>query len=136
MPNLFDEAHWEPAFGVAERHSTREQITWACSRISEFERGVPLFIFLNVSATHPPTRGYVKGARHESTATQAAALAYVDRQLPPLFDALRNRRIGGRAFLMSDHGTLFGDDGYEGHRVGHTAVWTVPYGEYHWGVTS
>jgi hypothetical protein len=34
--------------------------------------------------------------------------------------------------LMSDHGTLFGEEGWTGHRIGHPAVWTVPYAEFTW----
>ncbi len=57
------------------------------------------------------------------------ALAYTDSQLPPLFDALR-RRAGALCVLCSDHGTAFGEDGYEGHRLAHPVVWTVPYAEF------
>jgi glucan phosphoethanolaminetransferase (alkaline phosphatase superfamily) len=87
---------------------------------------------VNISATHPPTHGYVPGARADTVDTQAAALEYVDRQLPSLFGSLRERGRGGMAYLLSDHGTLFGEDSFTGHRIGHPAVWTVPYGEYAW----
>ena len=33
------------------------------------------------------------------------------------------------AILTSDHGTLYGEDGYIGHRVAHPLVTTVPYAE-------
>ena len=33
------------------------------------------------------------------------------------------------AILCSDHGTLYGEDGYVGHRVAHPIVTTVPYAE-------
>lgn len=91
-----------------------------------------MFLFINISSTHPPTRGYLKEARQESTATQSAALEYVDRQLPPLFEALRQRGRDGTAYLMSDHGTLFGEEGWTGHRIAHPAVWTVPYAVCNW----
>jgi hypothetical protein len=132
FPNMFDESCWEPAFSVSEPHSTRAQVREALRRIGRVPGGQPLFLFLNVSATHPPTRIYLAGAREDSRETQAAALAYVDRELPPLFDALHTRGRGGTAYLMSDHGTLFGEDGLRGHRVAHPLVWTVPYGEHHW----
>jgi len=61
-------------------------------------------------------------------ATQAAALAYVDRQLPPLFQALQ-RRGPTLVIICSDHGTAYGEDGYFGHRINHPVVWTVPYAE-------
>lgn len=132
FPSLFMESHWRPAFSVSELHSTREQVKQACECIKNCESDRPLFLFVNLSATHPPTHGYLPGARGDSIASQTAALAYVDRQLPPLFAALRERGRGGSAYLMSDHGTLFGEDGFTGHRVGHPAVWTVPYGECVW----
>ena len=39
--------------------------------------------------------------------------------------------VGARTFLIacSDHGTLYGEQGFTGHRVGHPAVWTVPYAQ-------
>ena len=133
FPRMFEECHWTPAFGVAEVHSTREQVHRAIERLRAAPPGRPVFLFVNISATHPPTRLYLSGAREESVETQAAALAYVDRQLPPLFAVLRERSRPGRAFVMSDHGTLFGDDGFVGHRVAHPAVWNVPYAETRWG---
>ena len=33
------------------------------------------------------------------------------------------------AIACSDHGTLYGEDGYVGHRVAHPIVSTVPYAE-------
>lgn len=132
FPALFRESHWQPEFGVAERHSTREQIRQASHSVTQARADQPLFLFVNLSATHPPTRGYVAGARQESVATQSAALEYVDSHLPPLFAALRQRGRRGQAYLMSDHGTLFGEDGWTGHRIGHPTVWTVPYAEYTW----
>jgi hypothetical protein len=117
FPSLFCESHWRPEFGVAARHSTREQVRQACDCVVNANAKRPLFIFVNLSATHPPTRGYLPGAPRESPETQAAALEYVDRQLSPLFDALKQRGRRGRAYLMSDHGTLFGEEGWTGHRA-------------------
>jgi len=131
FPSLFDESHWRPEFAVTEANSTQRQVRFACVRIGECPADRPLFLFVNLSATHSPTRMYLPGGG-ESTASQAAALEYVDRQLPPLFAALRDRGRGGKGYLMSDHGTAFGDDGYNGHRIGHPVVWTVPYGECQW----
>ena len=133
FPSLFDESHWRPSFSVSEPHSARHQIGCAIERLHAAPRDRPLLLFLNFSATHPPTHGYVPGARADSVETQAAALESVDRQLSPLLTALRCRGRRGFGFLMSDHGTTFGDDGFTGHRIGHPAVWTVPYGECAWG---
>lgn len=132
FPDLFAESHWRPEFSVSEPNSTREQVRQACRCLENCEPDRPLFLFINISATHPPTRGYLPGSRQESVASQTAALEYVDRQLPPLFTALQQRRRPGTAYLMSDHGTLFGEEGWTGHRIGHPVVWTVPYAEFQW----
>lgn len=132
FPRMFDESHWDPSFGVSAPRSTRSQVSQAISSLNEVSSDRPVFLFVNVSATHAPTYFYLRGAKVDSTATQAAALAYVDRQLPLLFEAFRLRRRSGRAFLMSDHGTLFGEDGMHGHRLAHPAVWNVPYAEASW----
>lgn len=131
FPGYFEVSHWQPEFAVTESHSTREQVRAARELLIEDPR--PLFLFLNISALHSPTHMYLRGARSDSVQTQIEALRYVDSQLPPLFAALQQRGRAGRGFLMSDHGTLFGEEGFHGHRVGHPDVWTVPYGECRWG---
>jgi hypothetical protein len=88
-----------------------------------------LFLFLNVSALHQPNCIFAVGATRDSKETQAAALAYVDHCLPPLFTALR-QRADLLCILCSDHGTAYGERGYHGHRLGHPVVWTVPYAEF------
>lgn len=132
FPSLFDRSEWRHAFAVNEIHSTREQVRDARAAIAVAPGDRPLFLFVNLSALHSPTHFYLPGHRQDSVETQIAALQYVDSQLPPLFQALHERGRGGRAYLMSDHGTLFGEDGHCGHRVGHPAVWTVPYAEHTW----
>lgn len=78
---------------------------------------------------HQPNHFYLPGAAADSLASHAAALEYVDRQLPPLCAALQ-RRGPALCILCSDHGTAYGEDGYTGHRLGHPVVWTVPYAEF------
>lgn len=126
LPAFFDEAHWSREMGVTDARSTEHQVQLACQRLRELEQRVLLFI--NVSALHQPNRHYLPGAAEDSKATHAAALRYVDSQLPPLFDAL-TKRGPTLGLLMSDHGTSYGDDGFTGHRLAHPAVWTVPYAE-------
>jgi hypothetical protein len=84
---------------------------------------------MNISALHQPNCLWTVGATDDSKATQADALAYVDRWLPVLFDAVRRR---GRALVVicSDHGTAYGEGGFLGHRVAHPVVWMVPYAEF------
>jgi hypothetical protein len=85
--------------------------------------------FLNVSAIHQPNCIFVPGTDRDTLASHAAALAYVDRHLPPLFAAVQ-RRGPALVIVCSDHGTAYGEDGYVGHRISHPVVWTVPYAEF------
>ncbi len=129
LPDLFAESHWDPSIGVTDPRSTEHQVALAVARLADLPAGQRVFLFLNVSALHQPNCHYVPGAVADSPTTQAAALAYVDRSLPPLFAALR-RRAPLLAVLCSDHGTAYGEDGYHGHRLAHPVVWTVPYAEF------
>ncbi|ABF86619.1 conserved hypothetical protein [Myxococcus xanthus DK 1622] len=128
LPGLFAESHWSPELGVTDPRSTEHQVTLAVQRLEALPREQRVFLFINVSALHQPNRHYVPGATQDSRESHAAALAYVDSQLPPLFAALRRR---GPAFCIvcSDHGTTYGEDGFTGHRLAHPVVWTVPYAE-------
>lgn len=75
-----------------------------------------------------PSAGREQGCG-DSRETHAAALEYVDRHIGRLFAAAGSRR---RCFAIvcSDHGTAYGDDGFTGHRLGHEAVWTIPYAQF------
>ncbi|MFH5806129.1 STM4013/SEN3800 family hydrolase [Alienimonas sp. DA493] len=129
LPGLFEESHWSEATGVTGADSTAEQVRVTCRLLGETPSDRRALLFLNVSALHQPNCLFTPGATEDSPATQAAALAYVDRCLPPLFEALRNRG-GALCVLCSDHGTAYGEDGYSGHRLAHEVVWTVPYAEF------
>ncbi|MBN1430388.1 MAG: STM4013/SEN3800 family hydrolase [Anaerolineae bacterium] len=129
LPGLFAESHWEPSLGVTDPHSTENQVRLACRILGRLSNDQRVFLFLNVSALHQPNCIFLPGADVDSPATHAAALAYVDRCLPPLFDAMQ-RRAPILAILCSDHGTAYGEDGYTGHRISHPVVWTVPYAEF------
>jgi len=128
LPGLFRERHFDRRLGVTEPRSTEHQVALAVRRLAEIPRQDRVFLFVNISAIHHPNRGYVPGAERDSLASHAAALAYVDGQLPPLFRAL-GRRAPTFAVLCSDHGTAYGEDGCHGHRLSHPVVWTVPYAE-------
>jgi hypothetical protein len=114
---------------VGDPHSTEYQIRLAVNVINQHTKGERFFLFINVSAIHPPNHIFLPGAEQDSRATHEAALIYVDRHLPPLFETLR-RRGPCLAILCSDHGTAYGEDGYYGHRLNHPVVWTVPYTEF------
>lgn len=129
LPGLFAESHWSPRLGVTNPDSTMNQVALAVEVIARLHRTRRLFLFLNVSAIHQPNCCYLNGARADTLESHAAALAYVDRHLPPLFLALQ-RRAPVLCIVCSDHGTAYGEDGYTGHRVCHPVVWTVPYAEF------
>jgi hypothetical protein len=129
LPSLFKESHWQPQFGVTDARSSEHQVAKAIQVLSQRPRGERVFLFINFSAVHQPNRLFLQDATSDSIESHRAALLYVDSCLPPLFSALVSR---GRAFCIvcSDHGTAYGDDGYWGHRLAHSTVWTVPYTEF------
>jgi hypothetical protein len=126
LPKLFDESHWRPELGVTDPESTRHQVALAVARVRAVPRGRRVMLFLNISAIHQPNYFYLDGAGEDSPATQAAALRYVDSQLPPLLSCMQ-RRAPVLAVICSDHGTAYGEDGFYGHRLAHPVVWTVPF---------
>lgn len=131
LPELFQESHWFPEMGVTGADSTRHQVALARARLLDLPRHQRVFLYLNISATHQPNCLFTPGATTDSPATQADALAYVDRHLPPLFEALRARGPG-LCILCADHGTAYGEDGCHGHGLAHPVVWEVPYAEFLW----
>ncbi|SDG78572.1 Sulfatase [Sinosporangium album] len=130
LPNLFRESHWDPSFGVTSPTSLEAQIGCAERVAAKLTPDRRLFLFLNVSALHQPNWFHLPGAdRVDTRDTHAAALEYVDRHIPRLFD-LMSSRGPCLTIISSDHGTAYGESGQTGHRVGHEVVWTVPYGEF------
>lgn len=128
LPSLFEEAHWSRELGVTDPESTHKQFALAASRLAETPADQRAFLFVNVSALHQPNCFYLEGAKTDSLESHAAALCYVDSCLPVLLEAIQ-RRGGAFVIFCSDHGTLYGENGFVGHRVGHPDVWTVPYAE-------
>jgi hypothetical protein len=129
LPGLFAESHWSQEFGVTDPCSTENQVALAVTILNRTPCEKRVFLFINISALHQPNCHYLPGATEDSPQTQAAALAYVDSQLPPLLLAMR-RRGSWLGIICSDHGTAYGEDGYVGHRIAHPVVMTVPYGEF------
>jgi hypothetical protein len=128
FPGLFAESHWSPELGPESRECAEFQFALAAERV----RAVgdqPLFLFLNVAAIHTPNRMYRPTPGPDDLASHRAALRYVDAQLPPLLAALASRPRPTFYILCSDHGTAYGEDGYRGHRLAHSVVWTVPYAD-------
>jgi len=131
LPGLFAEQHWSVATSVTAPDSATHQIEQACAIIERHPPAQRLFLFINIAAIHQPNYFYLPDVQNQqdNRASHAAALAYVDSCLPPLFAALQAR---GACFciLCSDHGTTYGEDGYHGHRLAHPVVWNVPYAEF------
>ena len=127
LPGLFAESHWNPRLGVDDPASPRHQIEAALGILRRQPPQQRLFLFVNLSAMHPPNRIFAPGAAEDSPATMAAALAAVDRELPRLFAALRRPSL---CVLCADHGTAYGENGLRGHRLAHPTVWDVPYAEF------
>ncbi|MBL4649688.1 MAG: STM4013/SEN3800 family hydrolase [Aureispira sp.] len=124
FPNLFEESYWEESFGVTNKHSTQIQLKKAANLLEK--NPAPVFLFINISALHQPNYFYLDNNSEDTIESHAAALEYVDSQLPILMEALDKRK---QTFVIcsADHGTTYGEDGYTGHRIGHPKVWNVPY---------
>jgi hypothetical protein len=129
LPELFVESHWSREMGVTDARSTEHQVTLAKQRLGELPTSQRVFLFINISALHQPNCIFTPGVTEDSKQTQMAALAYVDRWLGVLFDALR-RRGSTLCIICSDHGTAYGEDGFVGHRIAHSVVWDVPYAQF------
>ncbi|MGW7610984.1 STM4013/SEN3800 family hydrolase [Streptomyces sp. NPDC054766] len=125
LPAMFHEAYWRPEFCSPEPDSTRHQADQALAIADHYDGRQPLLLFVNVSATHVP-HGHYLGNSAESSASQAAALAYADAHLGRLLDGLSAR---GRwlVIMCADHGDAYGDDGFHGRGIAHPAVWNVPF---------
>ncbi|WFR64827.1 STM4013/SEN3800 family hydrolase [Paenibacillus amylolyticus] len=130
LPGYFQQSYWRMNFGVTNPKSTEHQVQHALKLLEQTPLDEKIFMFLNVSAIHGPNRYFVEGAREDSVETQRAALRYVDKALGPLFEAMRQRSRPAFCLAFSDHGTAYGEDGYQGHRLAHDVVWTVPYREF------
>jgi hypothetical protein len=129
LPGLFAERHWHRALGVTDPRSFEHQIGVVEEALARLAPDRRAFTFVNVAALHQPNHFYLPGgAATDTVASHAAALRYVDAHVPRLVRALTR---GAPVFVIvcSDHGTLYGEDGHTGHRVGHPIVTTVPYAE-------
>lgn len=130
LPGYFQESYWRMTFGVTNPRSTEHQVNHALKLLDAADPQQRLFMFLNVSAIHKPNHYYVPGAREDSLDSHRAALRYADRQLGPLFEAFRRKRGPTFCIVCGDHGTAYGEGGYQGHRLAHEVVWHVPYREF------
>jgi hypothetical protein len=139
LPGLFAERHWDRSTGVTDPRTFENQLDVVERSLAALPADRRAFTFVNVAALHQPNHFYLAGGPQQGLAaasgidqdtklSHAAALRYVDAHVPRLF-ALLGRRGPAFVIITSDHGTLYGEDGYVGHRVAHPIVTTVPYAE-------
>lgn len=124
LPELFDEDYWRPEFCSPEADSTRYQVNHTLE-VADKHTGRPLFLFLNVSATHVP-HGHYLGQSTDTMKSQRAALAYADEHLGRLITTL-TAKAPWLVIMCADHGDAYGDDGYQGRGIAHPVVMNVPY---------
>ena len=124
LPDLFDEDHWRPEFCSPEPDSTRYQVDQALGSAARYD-GRPLFLFVNISATHVP-HGHYLGDSHDSLVSQQAALAYADAHLGHLITTLTAAQRW-LIIMCADHGDAFGEDGCHGRGIAHPVVMNVPF---------
>lgn len=127
FPNLFEESYWSVKTGVTEKKSTEYQFSLAKDWLETVDRKFCLFI--NVAAIHQPNYFYSRTENFDDVESHAAALRYVDQQLPVLMEAVK---LKGSCFCIfcSDHGTAYGENEHWGHRNGHATVMEVPYAHF------
>jgi len=142
LPNMFQESYWNPRYGVTNMDSAKYQIDKAINLLENIPVEERVFMFINISAIHGPNYFYkyenkgdynprtnVLASSLDSVETQKYALRYVDKEIGRLFDYIENRKKSF-CIMFSDHGTCYGEDGYQGHNLYHEIVATVPYSEF------
>jgi hypothetical protein len=129
FPSLFAESHWSPELGPESAVCAERQFALAAERTRAVATDRPLFLFVNVAAIHPPNRMYRGTPGPDDLASHRAALRYVDSHLSTLLTPFFARPRPTFFIACSDHGTAYGEDGYQGHRLAHPVVWTVPYAD-------
>lgn len=131
LPGLFAESHWDQSLGVTDAASTENQFRVVAESLKRLSSEQRAFVFINIAALHQPNYFYCDGRTRsagDDLQSHAAALEYVDTQLPTLLGTLQSRGPS-LVILCSDHGTAYGEQGHTGHRFAHEVVWTVPYAE-------
>lgn len=132
MPYVHEHLHgigedfriWRPAWPVADDRRLRNDgaartTDAALAHLRELEGGdrhAPFLLFVHYECAHGP---YVRHAEHAFGTALVdrydEALAYCDRELGRLLEALEHRRDRTAVVLYSDHGELLGEHGYGAH---------------------
>lgn len=104
FPGYFTKSYWLPTFGCTAPDSTEKQIDFALKKLENYPDDKRIFMYINFSAIHYPNCHYVKGKMKDDKESHAAALQYIDSQLPRLFQAFQ-KRSNTLVIALSDHGT-------------------------------
>ena len=91
FPGYFTKSYWLPTFGCTAPDSTEKQIDFALKKLENYPDDKRIFMYINFSAIHYPNCHYVEGKMKDDKESHAAALQYVDSQLPRLFQAFQKR---------------------------------------------
>lgn len=126
FPKLFKHSYWNPSFSCHIQNSFENQISFLEKKLKNFEND-NVFLYLNIDSIHYPNSFYIKDEKNDNIKTHAAALRYVDSHIDSLFNLFKNRKNPTFVILCSDHGSCYGEDGYQFHCVSHEIVYTVPY---------
>ena len=129
LPRLFEDRVWSEELGVACRESAYNQCKVASGWIQE-NSSCPWFTFINASAMHQPNWFYDGEDAQDTLASHTEALIAFDQALSEVISSIANTNRPCLCVLCSDHGTAYGEEGYYGHRIGHSVVWQVPYLEF------
>ncbi|SNT24920.1 Sulfatase [Anaerovirgula multivorans] len=126
LPNLFKYSYWHPSFSCHIKESFENQLNVIEKKLDKYSSDQRIFMYVNIDSIHYPNNFYLEGEREDNVHTHAAALRYVDSHIDRLFDMFKKR---GKTFVIvcSDHGSCYGEDGYNFHCLSHEIVYTVPY---------
>lgn len=126
LPGLFKHSYWHPSFSCHIKESFENQLNFIERKLEKYEEEQKVFMYVNIDSIHYPNSFYLDGEKEDNVDTHAAALRYVDGKLDRLFDLFKKR---GKTFVIacSDHGSCYGEDGYNFHCLSHEIVYTVPY---------
>ncbi len=87
FPDYFNKSYWLPTFGCTDKNSAANRVDFAVDKLEKYPADRKVFMYINFSAIHYPNCHYVEGKKKDDKESHAAALRYVDSQLPRLFEA-------------------------------------------------
>ncbi len=106
FPGYFTKSYWLPTFGCTAPDSTEKQIDFALKKLEKLSGGQTDFYVYQFFCYSLSELPYVEGKMKDDKESHAAALQYVDSQLPRLFQAFQ-KRGNTLVIALSDHGTCY-----------------------------